>query len=43
MKKVAFQLYKMRKMNISLNLKIKYVTDLSVSVDSLNVKVYTSY
>ena len=41
--KVAFQLAKMQKMIIPFNLKIKCVTDISLSVDSLNVIAYTSH
>ena len=41
--KGAFQLAKMQETNIRLNLKIVWVTDISLSVDSLNVIVYTSH
>ena len=36
--KVAFQLIKIRKMNISRNIKIEYVTDIFVSVGSSRMK-----
>ena len=38
---IAFHLAQMQKMNISKNIKIKIVTDVSLSVDSTNMKVYT--
>ena len=41
--KVAFHLAKMQKMNIHFNLKIKSVSNFSLSVDPLNVTVYTSH
>ena len=37
--KVAFQLLKIRKMNISWNINIKYVTDVSLRVESSSMKI----
>ena len=42
-KKRAFQLFKMRKMNFSWNIKSKYETDIFLSVRSSSMKYYTCH